>query len=148
MHFLCGRRAPFSFANAPSGSPPARASAAPSPSGTWPRPTSATVPPERAAPVQGAEVTASTFDILRVRPLLGRTLIPADEVIGAPTVVVIGHDIWRSRLEGDPDVVGRTIRVGGILRTVVGVMPEEFFFPFRDQLWVPLRVNVLADEED
>ncbi len=101
----------------------------------------------RAAPVQGAEVTASMFNILRVRPQLGRTLISADEAISAPKVVVIGHDLWQSRLGGDPDVVGRTIRIGGVLRTVVGVMPEEFLFPLRDNLWLPLRVNVLADEE-
>jgi hypothetical protein len=96
----------------------------------------------RAAPVQGAAVTPSMFNILRVGPLLGRTLIPADEVIGAPAVVVIGYDLWQSRLEGDPDVVGRTIRVGGLPRTVVGVMPREFRFPYRDHLWLPLRGNV------
>lgn len=99
-----------------------------------------------AAPFRGSEVTASTFDILRVQPLLGRTLISADEVIGAPTVVVIGYNLWRSRLGGDPDVVGRTIRIGRVPHTVVGVMPEEFLFPYRDQLWLPLRMNVLADE--
>ena len=101
----------------------------------------------RVAPVQGAEVTASTFDILRVPPLLGRSLISADEVIGAPNVVVIGYYLWQSRLGGDPDVVGRSIRIGGVPHTVVGVMPEEFLFPFRDHLWLPLRVNVLANEE-
>ena len=101
----------------------------------------------RAAPVRGAEVTASMFDVLRVPPLLGRTLISADEVIGAPTVVVIGHDLWQSRLGGDPDVVGRAIRIGRVSHTVVGVMPEEFRFPFRENLWLPLRVSVLADED-
>lgn len=52
----------------------------------------------RAAPIRGAEVTASTFDIVRVRPLLGRTLIAADEAVGAPNVVVISYDLWQSRL--------------------------------------------------
>jgi putative ABC transport system permease protein len=99
----------------------------------------------RAAPVRGSEVTASTFEIVRVPPLLGRTLIPADEVIGAPDVVLISHDLWQSRLESDPDVVGRTIRVGGVSRTVVGVMPEGFLFPGRDQLWMPLEVNPTTD---
>ena len=47
----------------------------------------------RAAPVQSAEVTASTFDILQVPPLLGRTLIAADEVIGAPAVALMGYDL-------------------------------------------------------
>ncbi len=100
----------------------------------------------RAEPVRGAEVTASTFDILRVRPLFGRALISADEVIGAPAVVVIGYDLWQARLGGEPDIVGRAIRIGRVPHTVVGVMPKEFLFPSRDQLWLPLRVNALADE--
>ena len=57
----------------------------------------------RAAPIEGAEVTASMFDILRVAPLRGRTLIAADEVVGAPPVVVVGHDVWQSRLGSDLD---------------------------------------------
>jgi predicted permease len=101
----------------------------------------------RAAPVEGAEVTASTFDILRVPPFLGRPLIAADEVIGAPAVVVIGHDLWESRFGSDPDVVGRTIRVGGVQRTVVGVMPKEFLYPLLDHIWVPLQVDALAEEQ-
>ena len=100
----------------------------------------------RSAPVRGAMVTASTFEIARVQPLLGRTLIEEDEVIGAPDVVVIGHDLWQSRLGGDPDVVGRVIRIAGVLHTVVGVMPDGFGFPYRDHLWLPLRVNVLHYE--
>ncbi len=100
----------------------------------------------RAAPIRGAEVTASAFDILRVPPLLGRTLISTDEVFGAPTVVVIGYDLWQSRLDGDRDVVGKAIRIGRAPHTVVGVMPKEFLFPFRDQLWLPLQVNGPPDE--
>jgi predicted permease len=90
-------------------------------------------------PVVGAEVTASSFDMLRVPPLRGRALVAADEVIGAPLVVVIGHDFWRSRLAADPHVVGRIIDIGRVAHTVVGVMPEEFLFPVRHQLWLPLR---------
>ena len=97
----------------------------------------------RAAPVSGAEVTASVFSILRVPPLLGRPLNEADEVIGAPNVVVIGFDLWRSRLAGDPHVVGSTIRIGRVPHTVVGVMPKGFLFPFRDHLWLPPRHDVL-----
>ena len=102
----------------------------------------------RAAPVQGAEVTASTFDIVRVPPLLGRTLVSGDEVIGAPDVVVVSYDLWQSRLEGDPEVVGRAIRIGGVLREVVGVMPESFLFPAQDHLWLPLRGSALTDDHE
>jgi predicted permease len=96
-----------------------------------------------AAPVSGAAVTASVFSLLRVPPLLGRPLEEADEVVGAPDVVVIGHDLWQSRLAGDADVVGGTIRIGGVPHTVVGVMPEGFLFPLRNHLWLPLRDDVL-----
>ena len=95
----------------------------------------------RAEPVRGAEITASAFDILRVPPLLGRTLTAPDEVIDAPDVVVVGADLWDSRFGRDPEIVGKTIRIAGLPHTVVGVMPEGFLFPIADHLWLPLRAN-------
>jgi predicted permease len=95
----------------------------------------------RAEPVSGAVVSPSSFDIVRVPPLLGRTLEAADAVIGAPDVVVIGAALWESRLGNDPEIVGKTIRVGGTPHTVVGVMPERFAFPLYEQIWLPLRDN-------
>ena len=93
----------------------------------------------RSAPVRGSEVTASTFDLLRVTPLFGRPLVASDEEPGAAEVVVVGYDFWQARLGGDPDVVGRTLRVAGLPHEVVGVMPEGFLFPVNDHLWLPLR---------
>jgi predicted permease len=93
----------------------------------------------RAAPIRGAEVTASTFGILRVAPIVGRVLLESDELPGAPDVVVIAHDVWQSRLAGDPDAVGSTIRIGDVPHEVVGIMPEGFLFPINDHLWLPLR---------
>ncbi len=93
----------------------------------------------RAAPIRGSEITASAFEILRVRPLMGRVLLDADEIPGAPDVVVIGYDVWQSRLAGDPDAVGSTIRIGPVPHEVVGIMPEGFKFPLSDLLWLPLR---------
>lgn len=92
-----------------------------------------------AAPVRGAVVTASLFDILRVAPALGRTLGVADEVEGAADVLVIGHDLWTSRFAADPDIVGRAVLVGGTPHTVVGVMPRGFYYPSREQVWLPMR---------
>ncbi len=100
----------------------------------------------RAAPVPGAEVTAETFEILRVAPLLGRTFLRGDEQLGSPSVVVIGYDLWQARLGGVSDVVGRTIRIGGMPHTVIGVMPDGFLFPLRDNLWLPLRMSPHTDE--
>jgi predicted permease len=98
-------------------------------------------PDGRAAEVRGAQVTASVFSILRVPPLLGRTLLSSDEVEGAPDVVVIAEDLWESRFARDPEIVGATIAIGRRPHTIVGVMPEGFAFPIRDYLWLPLRAD-------
>ena len=62
-------------------------------------------------------------------PLLGRTLVPADDAADAPPVVVISERLWRRRFGADPDIVGRTIHSSGVERTVVGVVPPYFQFP-------------------
>jgi predicted permease len=93
----------------------------------------------RVEPVSGAVISATAFDILRVPPLLGRPLQAADEVVGAPDVVVIGAPLWESRFGSDPEILGTTIRLGHTPHTVVGVMPESFAFTLFDQLWIPLR---------
>jgi predicted permease len=90
--------------------------------------------------VPGIETTASTFDILRAPAMLGRVLRADDERSGAPSVVVIGHDLWRAQFGGDPDIVGRTLVIAGAPFSVVGVMPPAFRFPTSHQLWMPLRM--------
>jgi predicted permease len=95
-----------------------------------------------AEPVFTAEVSAAAFRVLRVPPVLGRTLVESDEQAGAPLVAVIGHDLWQSRFHGDSGVVGRTVRLTGAPATIVGVMPDGFAFPRTQELWVPLRIDV------
>jgi putative ABC transport system permease protein len=90
-------------------------------------------------PVSVAEMTASGFRVARVRPLLGRFLVDEDEEPGVPPVVVIGHDVWQERFHADPQVVGRTVRLGAEAATVIGVMPKGFAFPVHHSLWMPLR---------
>ena len=94
-----------------------------------------------APPVRGSEVSASTFDVLRATPLLGRVFGPDDEVTGASDVVILGEDLWASRFGRDPDVVGRTVRIGHRQHTVVGVMPSAFRFPLGEDVWLPLRAR-------
>ncbi|HEV2074837.1 MAG TPA: ABC transporter permease, partial [Thermoleophilaceae bacterium] len=65
-----------------------------------------------AEPVQVAEISASGFRVARAPPLLGRTLLEEDEQPGAAPVAVIGHRVWQTRFGGDPDMVGRTVRLG------------------------------------
>ena len=96
-----------------------------------------------ARPVAVAEISASAFRIARDAPLLGRVLVPTDERAGAPPVVVIGYDVWRTRFASRSDVVGRIVQLGDAYATVVGVMPEGFEFPVSHDLWTPLRTDLL-----
>ena len=92
-------------------------------------------------PIKLAEMTASGFRVARVPPLLGRTLVDADEQPGAPPVLVIGYDVWQSHFAGDQAIVGREIRIGRDVHTIVGVMPQGFAFPINHRYWVPLRLD-------
>jgi putative ABC transport system permease protein len=94
--------------------------------------------PER---FDGAFVSASTFKLLRVEPLLGRGFRPEEESPQAPLPVVLGHGVWRTRYSGDPKVLGKPVRVNGEPGTIVGVMPQGFEFPESQEVWVPLRFD-------
>ena len=95
----------------------------------------------RVEPVRGAEVTASAFALMGTAPLRGRPLTALDEQPAAPPVVVIGHALWKTRFASDPEVVGRTVKLGTATATIVGVMPEGFGFPVSQRIWSPLRVD-------
>lgn len=93
----------------------------------------------RSEPVASAQLTGSAFDILRTQPQLGRTINRTDTERGASTVAVIGHRLWETRFNSDANIIGRTVRVGGQVTTIVGVMPAGFRFPSNEQLWIPLQ---------
>jgi putative ABC transport system permease protein len=99
------------------------------------------IPGGSTEPVQIAEMTASAFRITRVPPLYGRPLLPHDEETGAAPVVVIGHDVWRSHFDSDPSAIGREVRLGNVVHTIVGVMPEGYLFPIRHNYWTALRTD-------
>ncbi len=92
-----------------------------------------------ARPVQVAEMTASGFAVASARPLLGRVLSAADEAPGAPPVVVLGYDVWKTRFAGDGAILGKSVKIGDTYATVVGVMPDGFAFPVAHDMWMPLR---------
>jgi predicted permease len=95
---------------------------------------------------RGVEMSAAGFRVARVKPLLGRYLVDEDERPGAPPVVVIGYDVWRSRFAADSGIIGRSVKLGDESHTVVGVMPEGFAFPVDFNLWLPLRLDSLGYE--
>jgi predicted permease len=94
--------------------------------------------------VVGESVSDNFFDVLGIRPSLGRTFVA--EEFGAPgaaPVAVLSHGFWQTRFGGTPDVVGRTFRMNGTVYTVIGVAPERFggMFPaVQAQLWIPLAM--------
>ncbi len=88
-----------------------------------------------------AFITASGFRVAQVPPAIGRTLLDDDEREGAPPVLVIAFEEWQRRFGGDSGVVGRTVRLGNTMHTVVGVMPAGFHFPVNHRYWAPLRLN-------
>ncbi|HXT73212.1 MAG TPA: ABC transporter permease [Candidatus Angelobacter sp.] len=103
--------------------------------------------PER---VSGVRVSAKFFDVLGIRPLLGRTFFPEEEVQGKDHEVVLTYGLWQRRFGGDPVIVGKQIQVDGASHTVVGVMPRQFEFQFwsrERQLFVPAGYTK-GDRED
>jgi predicted permease len=99
--------------------------------------------PER---YSGGQLTVAAFDALGVQPILGRGFQAGDDRPGADPVILLGAGLWRDRYGSSPALLGQTIRAGSINRTVIGVMPENFAFPIREALWVPLSIDPLATQ--
>ncbi len=87
-------------------------------------------------------VSANFFQALGVVPQLGRTFLPEEDRPGGDRVAVISHGLWQRRYGADPDLIGKSIKFGGIERTVIGVMPPGFqsnvLFSGQYDLWLPL----------
>jgi putative ABC transport system permease protein len=103
--------------------------------------------------VAGARVAPSLFGVLGVRPALGHDFASSDADSGAAPVAIISHALWQRRFGSDPEVVGRSIEVGGTPFKLLGVMPPGFAFPrgaelptglqfgLRTDIWVPLQLS-------
>lgn len=89
----------------------------------------------------GSSISANTFGVLRVRPVMGRDFTAADDQIGAPAVVILSDRLWRRRYESDPAILGRTIRINARTAVVVGVMGPGMEFPMNTALWQPIAQN-------
>jgi predicted permease len=82
------------------------------------------------------------FDVMGVRPLLGRGLLPGEDRPGAEPVIVLGHALWTRAFGADPGVVDTRVELNGTPRRVVGVMPEGFYFPTPEvDAFVPLDLD-------
>ena len=100
--------------------------------------------PER---VSRAWVTPNLLQTLRVTPIVGNTFSLQDSVRAIENQVILGYGLWQRRFGGRPDVVGQTIQLNGVGRTVIGVMPRSFKLPLDfaedrpSELWSPLDLN-------
>jgi putative ABC transport system permease protein len=81
--------------------------------------------------------SASFFECLGIRPLLGRDFLPADEQVNLPQVAILGYGVWKRDFGGDRNIVGRTIRMDGASLTVVGVLPWDIPLLSEAQIWLP-----------
>lgn len=79
--------------------------------------------------IDAGVVSASFFDVLGIRPLLGRTFVDEDDDIGAEAVLVLSHAYWREKFGGDEHVVGRVLQMNNRPHTVVGVLPPFPQYP-------------------
>jgi predicted permease len=92
--------------------------------------------------LHGTQVSADAFPMLGVQALFGRTFDSTDYEAGVESVVVIGHAVWREHFGSDPDIIGRIIKLDGIERAIVGVMPPGFAFPDASFPNIPIQVFV------
>jgi macrolide transport system ATP-binding/permease protein len=100
---------------------------------------------ERAERATGSVVSSNYFEALGIRPILGRTFEPSEDVgRNDHPVVVISYQAWTDRYRSDPAVIGRAQRLNGVPYTIIGVMPEGFFGTFVGysfQFWVPTSME-------
>lgn len=94
--------------------------------------------------VWGELVSSNYFDVMGVKPSLGRSFLPEEDITpNAHPVVVLSHSLWQRRFNADQSIVGRTIYFNGLPFTVIGVMPESFVgsrFYIRQAFWAPLMM--------
>lgn len=94
--------------------------------------------------IWGQVVSGNFFDVLRVKPILGRTFAPEeDKTVGTHAVVVIGHSLWRRRFNSEPNIVGQTINLNDRAYNVIGVAPEFFKgtkFGLALDFWTPMMM--------
>ena len=100
---------------------------------------------DRAERATGSIVSANYFDAIGVHPILGRGFEPGEDTgRNAHPVTVISYQLWKGRFKGDPQIIGKTQRLNGVMHTIIGVAPEGFYGTFVGwamQFWVPASME-------
>jgi putative ABC transport system permease protein len=105
--------------------------------------------PER---VRTGVVSSNYFDLFGVQPLLGRTLLPDDDKLGAPPVLLLSYEYWKNNFGSDPGIVGKTFEMNDKVHTVVGVLPPVPQYPNENDVYMatsacPFRSNKMHLED-
>jgi len=100
--------------------------------------------PER---LTAARVTPSVLSVLAVAPEVGRLFTEAEQSPGGTPVVLLSHELWQRRYDGDRRVLGESLRVDGVAREIVGVLPAGFRYPQPEvALWIPFTIDLAAPD--
>ena len=92
--------------------------------------------------VQAFQISSNLFEMLGVKPQLGRGFLAEEETPGKEQEIILGHALWEQRYASDAHIVGKNVKVGGRSFTVVGVMGKGFDFPMPAEAWIPLAINL------
>jgi putative ABC transport system permease protein len=90
--------------------------------------------------IPAARITANFLSVLGLSPALGRNFTNEEDREAGPGVAIVSDDFWQQHLGARPDVIGATISIDGVSRTIVGVMPKTFRHPYRADIWLPLAL--------
>ena len=96
----------------------------------------------------GFRATGNFFDMLGVRPALGRGFGKDEDRPGAEKVAVLSYGAWQARFAGDPHILGRALKIEGEKYTVIGVMPDGFRFAMSPEVWIPLTIDAANAPRD
>jgi putative ABC transport system permease protein len=88
--------------------------------------------------VPGIVVSSEFFQVFGAAPLMGRTFTPEEDADGHGHVVVLSYPFWQNHFGADPNVIGKNIAFNGQPYSIIGVMPERFYFPDQGEYFVPL----------
>jgi putative ABC transport system permease protein len=96
---------------------------------------------EQAESVEACVLSYNVLPTLGARPIAGRLFTKEEAWPHGPKAVIIGEDLWTRRYGRDANIIGRSIALNSTARTVIGVLPSNFHFPGRAELWLPLQAN-------
>lgn len=102
------------------------------------------IAPPNSAPEQvgGLRASHELFDVLRAKPLLGRTFLASDENNGNGDIAILSYSLWHDRFAADSAIVGKAVHINKRAFIVIGVMRPDLKFPSaRQQLWIPMTLS-------